>query len=396
MKNGHALRAQVGIVGAGPAGLLLARILQLNGIDSIVLERRSREYVLARVRAGVLEQGTVDTLIQYGAGERLQREGLRHKDIQIRWNGERHDIPVVDENGRSLTTYGQAKIVEDLIRLRESDGLPIHFEAEVTAFEGLTDRPVIHFRHDGSTATVACDFIAGCDGYLGVSRSYVPGSSEKSYLKEYPFAWFGVLADAAPHEEIRGFAHSRRGLAVASARSKAVSRHYLQVPPDFDIESMNDDAIWNELDSRLDAGTGHCLNRGRITEKSVARLRGFVCEAMQYGKLCLAGDSAHIVPPSGAKGLNLAVGDVRVLAETIRRLLKHNDSSLLDQYSGICLRRIWPTVQWSCAMSETLHYFPNQTEFETRTQFATMARWVYTEAGRAYFREAMLGLPFEM
>jgi p-hydroxybenzoate 3-monooxygenase len=396
MKNGHALRAQVGIVGAGPAGLLLARILQLNGIDSIVLERRSREYVLARVRAGVLEQGTVDTLIQYGAGERLQREGLRHKDIQIRWNGERHDLPVVDENGRSLTTYGQAKIVEDLIRLRESDGLPIHFEAEVTAFEGLTDRPVIHFRHDGSTATVACDFIAGCDGYLGVSRSYVPGSSEKSYLKEYPFAWFGVLADAAPHEEIRGFAHSRRGLAVASARSKAVSRHYLQVPPDFDIESMNDDAIWNELDSRLDAGTGHCLNRGRITEKSVARLRGFVCEAMQYGKLCLAGDSAHIVPPSGAKGLNLAVGDVRVLAETIRRLLKHNDSSLLDQYSGICLRRIWPTVQWSCAMSETLHYFPNQTEFETRTQFATMARWVYTEAGRAYFREAMLGLPFEM
>jgi p-hydroxybenzoate 3-monooxygenase len=396
MKNGHALRAQVGIVGAGPAGLLLARILQLNGIDSIVLERRSREYVLARVRAGVLEQGTVDTLIQYGAGERLQREGLRHKDIQIRWNGERHDIPVVDENGRSLTTYGQAKIVEDLIRLRESDGLPIHFEAEVTAFEGLTDRPVIHFRHDGSTATVACDFIAGCDGYLGVSRSYVPGSSEKSYLKEYPFAWFGVLADAAPHEDIRGFAHSRRGLAVASARSKAVSRHYLQVPPDFDIESMNDDAIWNELDSRLDAGTGHCLNRGRITEKSVARLRGFVCEAMQYGKLCLAGDSAHIVPPSGAKGLNLAVGDVRVLAETIRRLLKHNDSSLLDQYSGICLRRIWPTVQWSCAMSETLHYFPNQTEFETRMQFATMARWVYTEAGRAYFREAMLGLPFEM
>jgi len=390
------LRTQVGIVGAGPAGLLLARILQLNGISSIILERRSREYVLARVRAGVLEQGTVDTLVQYGAGERLQREGLPHTSVQLRWDGKRHEIPIVGDNGRRMTTYGQAKIVEDLILLREADGLPIHFDTEVTGFEGIVDRPAIHFRRNGATGTVACDFIAGCDGFLGVSRSYIRNFSEHSYLKEYPFAWFGILAEAPPCKDISGFAHSRRGLALASARSASITRHYLQVEPDFDIATMTDEQIWDELDRRFDDGSGSRLNRGPIIEKSVARLRGFVCETMQYGKLCLAGDAAHIVPPSGAKGLNLAVGDVRVLAESIRRLLKDDDSSLLARYSEICLRRIWPTVHWSCSMSEALHRFPQQSEFDTRMQYATLNAWVSTDHGRARFREATLGLPFEI
>ncbi len=390
------MRTEVGVIGAGPAGLLLARILHLNGISSIILERRSREYVLSRVRAGVLEQGTVDTLKQYGAGERLAREGLPHEEMQIRWNRERHVIPIVDEHGRQLTTYGQAKVVRDLIELREADNLPILFEAEVSQLEGIEDRPSIHFRHEGAEKSLDCTFIAGCDGFLGISRKYIPGAGEKSFLKEYPFGWFGILAQAAPHPDVRGFAHSPRGLAVASARSEKIGRLYLQVDPDFEIDSISDEAIWDELDQRLDDGSGHRLNRGPIIEKSVARLRGFVCEAMQHGKLCIAGDAAHIVPPSGAKGLNLAVGDVRVLAEALRRCLKAGNTGLMAQYSEICLRRIWPMVHWSCSMSEALHFFPGQTGFETRMQYETLNHWANTEIGRRRFRAAMLGLPYEI
>jgi p-hydroxybenzoate 3-monooxygenase len=388
------IRTRVGIVGAGPAGLLLARMLQLNGIDSVILERRSRAYVLSRVRAGVLEKGTVDTLMQVGAGARLQREGIRHETFQLRFNGEYHRIPMVDENGRYLTTYGQARIVEDLITLREADALPIHFEAQVDRFEDVTGHPSIHFTEDGVAKTLRCDFIAGCDGFKGVSRAHIPGTSEASYLREYPFAWFGILADAPPHAELRGFCHSRRGLAVASARSAKISRQYLQVAPDFAIGSMTDEQIWDELDRRMDDGSGNRLNRGPILEKSVARLRGFVCTTMQHGKLCIAGDAAHIVPPSGAKGLNSAVGDVRVLAETITRYLQKDDTQLLDNYSRTCMQRIWPTVHWSCQMSDALHMFPGQSEFDTQMQYTTLRSWMTTALGQQRFREAMLGLPY--
>jgi p-hydroxybenzoate 3-monooxygenase len=390
------IRTRVGIVGAGPAGLLLARMLQLNGIDSVILERRSRAHVLARVRAGVLEKGTVDTLIAVGAGERLLREGIPHQEIQLRWNGACHRVPTVDENGRHLTTYGQAKIVEDLIRLREAVGLPIHFEAQVSRFEDLTGDPVIHFTEGGVAKRLRCDFVAGCDGFHGVSRAHIPGADEASILREYPFAWFGILADAKPHKSLRGFAHSRRGLAVASARSDTVSRLYLQVAPDFEADSMADDEIWDELDRRFADGSGIRFNRGPILEKSVARLRGFICTAMRHGKLCIAGDAAHIVPPSGAKGLNSAVGDVRVLSETIVRYLKHGDSTLLDEYSETCLRRILPTVHWSCEMSNALHMFPGQNEFDTRMQYATLESWVSNPLGQKRFREAMLGQPFQL
>jgi len=398
MQNSNSTKTQVGIIGAGPAGLLLARILQLNGIESVILERRSRAYVLDRVRAGVLEQGSVDTLIQYGAGERLLRESLPHESFQLRWDGRSHEVPVVDADGRRLTTYGQAKIVEDLILLREADGLPIVFEAEVKHIEGLHDQPSIIYvqNENGVKKTLHCDYVAGCDGFLGASRAHIPDADKKSFLKEYPFAWFGILAEAPPKDEIRGFAHSRRGMAVASARSSTVSRHYLQVDPDFDMGTMTDEQIWDELDRRFDDGSGIKMNRGPIIEKSVARLRGFVCEAVQYGKLFLAGDACHIVPPSGAKGLNLAVGDVRVLAETLQRLIKKNDDSLVGRYTELLLRRIWPTVHWSCSMSEALHMFPGQTEFETRMQYNMLNSWANTATGQAYFRNAMLGLPFEI
>ncbi len=389
------IRTRVGIVGAGPAGLLLARMLQLNGIESVILERRSRDYVLSRVRAGVLEKGTVDTLIAAGAGERLLREGIRHQEVQLRWNGECHRVPTSDESGRYLTTYGQQKIVEDLINLRENDGLPIRFEAQVDRFEDLTGSPLIHFEQDGVHRELHCDFIAGCDGFRGVSRKHIPNADQASFLREYPFAWFGILANAPPHKDLRGFAHSRNGLAVASARSDTVSRLYLQVPPDFKADQMTDEEVWDELDRRFEDGTSNRFNRGPIIEKSVARLRGFICTEMQYGKLCIAGDAAHIVPPSGAKGLNSAVGDVRVLAETIKRYLEKGDTTLLDSYSEICMQRILPTVHWSCQMSDALHMFPNQNEFDTRMQYATLESWVSSPMGQKRFRDAMLGQPYQ-
>ncbi|MGE0279891.1 MAG: FAD-dependent monooxygenase, partial [Rhizobiaceae bacterium] len=276
-------------------------------------------------------------------------------------------------------------------------GLPLHFETSVEALDGLEASPLIHFRDvDGEAGVLECEYVAGCDGFRGVSRGYIPGSQEHSYLKEYPFAWLGVLVHAAPRADLRGFTHSTRGLSVASARSKNIGRLYLQVPTDMSADQMSDDEIWNELDLRMDDGTGHRLNRGQIFERSVARLRAFVCESMRHGKLCIAGDAAHIVPPSGAKGLNLAVGDTRVLAEAFRSAIQDNDTSILDNYSEICLRRIWPTVHWSCLMCEAFHMFPGQTEFDTRMQYQALSQWADTEIGQIRFRNAQLGLPFQI
>jgi p-hydroxybenzoate 3-monooxygenase len=393
---GELMKTQVGIIGAGPAGLLVARILQLNGIDSVILERRTRAYVLERVRAGVLESGTVDTLRTYGMGERLNREGIPMRSMQLCWDRQKADISLDDGTGRHLTTYGQQKIVEDLILQREADGLPIVFEADVSRLDGIEDAPRIHYRHNGEDKVLECQFIAGCDGYHGVSRRHIPGSDEHVFLTEYPFAWLGILAEAAPLAARRGFAHSTRGLAVASARSASVGRLYLQVEPDADPNAMSDQQIWDELDIRMDDGTAAQLNRGPIIERSVARLRGYVCEKMRHGRLAIAGDAAHIVPPSGGKGLNLAVGDARIMAEAIRRLLTANDTTLLDSYSEMCLRRIWPTVHWACSMCEALHIFPGQTSFQTRMQYQTLNHWGNTEIGQQRLRKAQLGLPYEI
>ena len=388
------MKTQVGIIGAGPAGLLLGRILQLNGIDAVVLERRPRDYILSRIRAGVLEQGTVDTLREFGAGERLDREGIPHENMKLFWDGERHQIPMIGKGGRRLTTYGQNKIVEDLVKLREGDGLPLVFEAEVDAIEDITGAPVIHYTKDGERHALHCDFVAGCDGFLGASRRHMPDADVNSFEKVFPFSWFGILAEAKTSTETRGFGHSEHGLAVSSSRGPDISRLYLQVDPDFDMNSMTDEQIWDELSLRLANQYGKTLNRGPILDKAVVRLRGFICEKMVHGRLALAGDACHTVPPSGAKGLNLAVGDVRLLSEAIIALLKENDGRKLDRYTELALSRIWPTVHWSCVMSEAFHIFPGQTPFDTRRQYQVLNNWAYDEAGQEVFRESMLGRPF--
>ena len=388
------MKTQVGIIGAGPAGLLLGRILQHHGVDTVIFERRSRDHVRARIRAGVLEQGTVDTLRQFGVDERLDREGAPHADMKLFWAGERHSIPMVGDGGRRLTTYGQNKIIEDLISLREKDDLPLIFEAEVEAITDIEHAPVIHFTKDGERQEIRCDFVAGCDGFHGAARKHIPDADAHSFHKDFPFSWFGILAEARSSTETRGFGHTARGLAVSSSRGPDICRLYLQVDPDFDMNSMTDTQIWDELDLRLANQYGKTLSRGPIIDKAVARLRAFVCEKLTYGRLALAGDACHIVPPSGAKGLNLAVGDVRLLSEAILALLKDNNSALLERYGEVALKRIWPTVHWSCLMSETFHLFPGQTPFDTRRQYETLNHWAHNETGQRWFRESMLGRPY--
>jgi p-hydroxybenzoate 3-monooxygenase len=392
--QGIAMKTQVGIIGAGPAGLLLGRILQQHGIDTVILERRSRDYVLARIRAGVLEQGTVDTLREYGVDERLNREGIPHQDMKLFWAGKRHSVPMVGDGDRRLTTYGQNKIVEDLVNLRENDGLPLIFEAEVDAIADVEGAPIIHITKDGERHEIHCDFVAGCDGYHGAARKHVPDAEKHSFQKEFPFSWFGILAEAASSSETRGFGHTERGLAVSSRRGPDISRLYLQVDPDFDMKSMTDEQIWDELDIRLSNQYGKSVSRGPIIDKAVARLRAFVCEKLVHGRLALAGDACHIVPPSGAKGLNLAVGDVRLLSEAIVALLKDSNGALLARYGTLALQRIWPTVHWSCLMSETFHMFPGQSAFDTRRQYETLNHWAYNESGQRWYRESMLGQPY--
>jgi p-hydroxybenzoate 3-monooxygenase len=388
------MKTQVGIIGAGPAGLLLGRILQKHGIDAVIIERRSRDYVLARIRAGVLEQGTVDTLREYGVDERLNREGMPHNDMKLFWGGQRHAIPMVDENGRRLMTYGQNKIVEDLVGLREADDLPLVFEAAVDSITDIEGSPVIHYTKDGESHQLHCDFVAGCDGFHGAARKHIPNADAHSFHKEFPFSWFGILAQARTSTETRGFGHTERGLAVSSSRGPDISRLYLQVEPDFDMNTMTDEQIWDELDLRLANQYGKKLSRGPIIDKAVARLRAFVCEKLVHGRLALAGDACHIVPPSGAKGLNLAVGDVRLLSEAILALLNNNNPEKLSHYGELALKRIWPTVHWSCLMSETFHLFPGQTAFDTKRQYETLNYWAYNENGQRWFRECMLGRPY--
>jgi len=378
---------QVGIVGAGPAGLLLGHLLARLGIDSVVLEARSREYVEQRVRAGVLEQGTVDVLTETGVADRLQREGMVHHGIELRFGGAGHRVPLSDlAGGRAITVYGQQEVVKDLIAARLDAGLPLEFEAgatEVDAEAGIV-------RHEGGE--LRCEVIAGCDGFHGVSRAAVPA---QVFERVYPFAWLGILAHAAPSSEELIYTHHERGFALHSMRSPSVTRNYLQVPPDEDIEDWPDERIWAELQTRMALADGSfALNEGEIFEKGVAPMRSFVAEPMRHGRLFLAGDAAHIVPATGAKGLNLAVADVRVLAHGLGAYFDHGDERGLDGYSERCLRRVWRVQHFSWWMTQMLHRLTGD-PFEAKLQRSQLEYVVRSEAAARTLAENYVGLELE-
>jgi p-hydroxybenzoate 3-monooxygenase len=384
----------VGIIGAGPAGLLLARLLHRSGIDCVVLESRDRAYVEQRQRAGILEQSTVDVLRECGAAGRLEREGMPHDGIELRWDRRSHriDFPSLT-GGRKVWVYAQTEVVKDLIELQLADGAPLLFEATVDRVEGAdTDRPVVHYTHEGSAQTLSCDWVVGCDGFHGVARAAVPDDVRKTYEKAYPYSWLGILADVAPSNDELIYAHSPRGFALLSMRSPSVSRLYLQVPNGTDPAEWSDERIWDELDARFATNGDWKLERGPITSKSVLPMRSFVTEPLRWGRVFLAGDAGHIVPPTGAKGLNLAAADVTVLAKAFAHHRESGSTELLDSYSDTCLRRIWRAEHFSYFMTTTLHAAEDQSEFETRLQISQLDRIAASEHAAAELAENYAGV----
>jgi p-hydroxybenzoate 3-monooxygenase len=390
------MRTQIGIVGAGPAGLVLSHLLYQQGIESVVLESRTREYVQERVRAGVLEQNTVDLLTEIGVGGRMCREGLVHRGIELRFQGRGHRIDF-DEltGGRSITIYAQAEVVKDLIDARLAAGQPIFFEAEDVSVHRLENaQPSIRFRKDGKSEELVCDFIAGCDGFHGICRPSIPNGVLTVYEREYPFAWLGILAEAPPSSEELVYSHHDCGFALLSMRSPQISRLYLQCVVDENIEEWPDDRIWSELHLRL-ACKGWNLTEGAIVQKGITPMRSFVVEPMQHGRLFLAGDAAHIVPPTGAKGLNLAVADVRVLARALAKFYRSGNRELLDQYSETCLRRVWKVQRFSWWMTSMLHRFDSDNAFDRRRQLGELDYVTSSWAASQSLAENYVGLPME-
>ncbi len=390
-------RTQVGIVGAGPAGLLLSHLLHLAGISSIVVEARSRQYVEERIRAGVLEQASADLLVETGVGERMLREGLLHHGIELRFAGESHRIDLSAlTGGQAVTVYGQHEVVKDLIAKRLADGGQIVFEAGDVSVRDLDgETPLIRYTKDGATHEIPCDFLAGCDGFHGICRPAIPQGVLTAYERVYPFAWLGILAKAPPASEELIYAHHDNGFALLSMRSPEISRLYLQCEPDEDLSRWSDEAIWDELETRLADRHGFQLTRGEIFQKGVTAMRSFVVEPMQYGRLFLAGDAAHIVPPTGAKGMNLAVADVRVLARALERYFRSGDASGLERYSAVCLRRIWKVQRFSWWMTSMLHRFAEDSPFDVRRQLAELDYVTSSEAAARTLAENYVGLPME-
>jgi p-hydroxybenzoate 3-monooxygenase len=387
------VRTQVGIVGAGPAGLTLARLLELEGIETVVLEDRTRDYVEHRIRAGVLEQRTADLLVGAGVGERLQREGIVHHGIHLQFDGERHRIPLSDlAGGRTIVIYGQTEVVKDLIAARLESGLPLLFEVDDVSVHDLeSDRPRIRFRHDGAEQELECDAIAGCDGFHGVCRPSIPDGVLSAYSREYPFGWLGTLAQVAPSSEELVYCHHEHGFALLSLRSSELSRLYLQCAPDEDLDLWPDERIWAELQARLGL-EGWMLAEGPILEKGVTGMRSFVVEPMQHGRLYLAGDAAHIVPPTGAKGLNLAIADVRLLAEALVSWYGTGSDALLRAYSATCLRRVWRAEHFSWWMTSMLHRLPGDDPFDLKLQLAQLRYVTTSEPAARGLAENYVGL----
>ena len=390
------MRTQVAIVGAGPAGLLLSHLLRIAGIESVVLETRSREYCEQRIRAGVLEQGTVDTLNEAGLGARMQREGLVHHGIELLFGRKRHRIDMTSlTGGRTITVYGQHEVVHDMIDAAIDHRQPLYFDvSDVSLHDVATSTPWVQFTHDGEMQRIDCDYIAGCDGFHGVSRASIPADVLQTFERVYPYAWLGILADAAPTCDELVYAHHERGFALFSMRSADVTRLYLQCRPDEDVAQWSDERIWRELQTRFENDDGWLPAIGTVTQKGVTPMRSFVTEPMQYGRLFLAGDAAHIVPPTGAKGMNLAVADVRVLAKALAAHYRDGDDTRLDAYSTTCLERVWRAEHFSYFMTNMLHPSFDETPFVNRLKLSELRYVTRSDAAARMLAENYVGLPF--
>ncbi len=385
-------RTQVGIVGAGPAGLLLGHLLHREGIDSVIVERRSRDYVIERVRAGVLEQATVDALVEAGVGARLRREGMRHGGIGIAFGGRRRRVDFEAlTGGRAITVYGQNEIVRDLMAARAATGRPLYCEARGVQIRDCDSAPRIAFEHQGKEREIACDFIAGCDGSHGVCRASIPAARLRVYEREYPFAWLGILAAAPPSSAELVYALHERGFALYSMRSPSITRLYLQCGPGEDPAGWPEGRIWEELEVRLETSDGWRPHRGEILQKSVTGMRSLVAEPMRHGRLFLAGDAAHIVPPTGAKGLNLAVADVWRLARALAAHYREGRGEGLEGYSEGCLARVWRAQRFSWWMTATLHRAPDGNAFDYRRQIAELEYATSSRAGMTSLAENYAG-----
>ncbi len=389
------MRTQVAIIGAGPSGLLLGQLLAKAGIDAVIVEQRSPDYILGRIRAGILESVTADALERAGVAERLHHDGLVHHGIELSFGGQRHRIDFQALIGRSVTVYGQTEVTRDLMAAREGCGARTIYDAQdVSVHDFDTAAPVVRYRKDGQLHELRCDFIAGCDGFHGVTRRSVPDSSKRIFERVYPFGWLGVLSDTPPVADELIYASHDRGFALCSMRSLTRSRYYVQVSADERVEDWSDQRFWDELRSRLDAPAAEALVTGASIEKSIAPLRSFVCEPMRFGNLFLAGDAAHIVPPTGAKGLNLAASDVLYLADGLIARYQHDDTTGLDTYSQKCLRRVWKAERFSWWMTSLLHRFPDADDFALRIQQAELDYLTGSPAACMSLAENYVGLPY--
>ncbi|SDX77148.1 p-hydroxybenzoate 3-monooxygenase [Pseudomonas syringae] len=391
------MKTQVAIIGSGPSGLLLGQLLQRAGIDNVIVERKDPDYILSRIRAGVLEQGMVDLLREAGVSERMDAEGLIHDGFELAFDGrcERIDLKHLAD-GKTVMVYGQTEVTRDLMTARAISGaLTVYDAADVEARDLKTDRPYLTFVKDGEMVRLDCDYIAGCDGFHGVSRQSIPAEALNVFERIYPFGWLGVLADTPPVNEELVYANHPRGFALCSMRSAVRTRYYVQVSADENVEDWSDERFWSELKARLPEHLAERLITGPSIEKSIAPLRSFVVEPMQYGRLFLLGDAAHIVPPTGAKGLNLAASDVSTLHRILLKVYREGRTDLLEKYSQICLRRVWKAERFSWWMTSVLHNFPDTDAFSHRIQQTELDYYVGSEAGRRTIAENYVGLPYE-
>ncbi|WAH38057.1 4-hydroxybenzoate 3-monooxygenase [Alicyclobacillus dauci] len=393
------MRTQVGIIGAGPAGLMLSHLLHLQGIESVILETRTREEIEGTIRAGVLEQGTMDLMREIGVSQRMDREGQAHHGVEFRFNGKGHRINMYElTGGKHVMVYAQHEVIIDLVKARVDRGGELIFNVGDVSLHGVdTDKPTIQFRRDkdGELEELVCDFIAGCDGFHGPSRPMIPSSIRTEYDKVFPMGWLGILAEAPPSAPELIYCNHDNGFALVSTRSPEIQRMYLQVDAKDNIANWSDDRIWSELQTRLQTSDGWNLIEGPIFQKNIVAMRSFVCDPMQYGRLFLAGDAAHIVPPTGAKGLNLAISDVRVLAKGFEDFYKSNSRDVLNRYSEICLRRVWKAERFSNYMTSMLHRFETHSPFERRIQLAELDYVTSSRIGLTSIAENYVGLPIE-